>query len=141
MGWLIALFGRWALGGLVKAGVSEGAAGGFVTGKLFMLMVCFGLGLGAFWIGKGALALHDSRIEEGATVRCHAERLVKQLQVRVDAQDHALKLRDRRDQEREGELAALQTRAEDLKGKNDALRVSNPNTLCYRVDDGRVQRK
>ena len=134
---IIALIGRWVLGGLLKVGVSEGLAGKFVASRVFGPLVWVFLAVAAAGIGKLALMLHDQRIEREATMRCEASHLAAALQTENKALKASNSARELRLTIRDAELAQAQRDLASEKEKNDALRQAAPagGALVFDADD------
>lgn len=118
---------RLALGGLIKAGVSEGAAGAFAVSRWFKPVAGLALlGIAALlaWIG---LVVHDRHLTQVVTIRCEAENLAKALGAENKSLKQAVEQSAETLRERGLTLLRNQNELKELKEKHDALRNQSPN--------------
>lgn len=133
---MIALLARLALGGLLKAGVSEGLAGRFVASRLFAPVALLLIGGFAVLSGKLALYLHDRHLTEVVQIQCEAEQRAAALAIENGALKQASGQKDDAIRERDLQIAQNETDMMRLKEINDALRNTAPGDGALVFDAG-----
>jgi len=134
---MIAFFARLVLGGLVKVGVSEGAAGAFVASRVFAPLLFVAIGALAYPAAKLVLFLHDRHVATAARVKCEAENVAAALAVENGALKRASAEKDDLINDRNASIASNERAIAELREKNRALRETAPGdgALVFADDD------
>lgn len=143
MGWIAKL----ALGGLLKIGVSEGAAGKLASSKAFGAVLLIGLGAFGWWAGGGILKHYVARVSAAAaktaTAQCVDQHKLAAALSREKSLKDALRVAEATRRNSESAKGDLEKSLAALGAENEELRNAgkNPDRLCVDPDDPWVRGK